>query len=100
MAKMNIKIDKELDLMTAYVQEDKLNKTELEIYDIDDYNILLHVDPTSKEVVYVQIYDFSIIKRKLIRHLIFLITKGAIRNWLAPIIESFKINKPQERFAH
>lgn len=100
MAKMKIKIDKELDLMTAYVQEDKLNKAELEVYDIDDYNILLHVDPNTKEVVYIQIYDFSIIKRRLTRHLIFLITKGAIRSWLTPIVESFKINKPQERFAH
>jgi len=99
MAKMNIKIDKGLDLMTAYVQEDKINTTDLEVIDIDAYNILLHIDPSTKEVVFIQIYDFSIIKRKLIRHLIFLITKGAIRNWLNPIVESFKANRPQERFA-
>lgn len=96
---MNIKIDKELDLMTAYVQEDKIGKTNLEVIDIDVYNVLVHIDPETKEVVYIQIYDFSIIRRKLLKHLIFLITNGAIRTWLDTIVESFKANKPRERFA-
>ncbi len=100
MEKINIKIDRELDLMTAYVQEDRLNKSELEVIDIDDYNILIHLDPLTKEVVFVQVYDFSIIRRKLLGQLTLLITKRAIRNWLDLIIKSFKANKPQEKFAH
>lgn len=96
MAEIELNIDKELDLLTAIVKNSDPIDSQLEVKEIDD-NILFHINPSTNELVMIQIYDFSIIRRKLIRHLLFLITKDAIRIWLSSLIASFKASKP--RFA-
>jgi hypothetical protein len=94
MEKMNINIDKTLDLLTATFPSKKENGSHLEVIEIDN-NILFHVNPETNEVVMVQIYDFSVIKRKFIKHLMPFITKDSIRIWLNTLIASFKANKPK-----
>jgi hypothetical protein len=93
MEEIKLDIDKELDLLTVHVSPEKIGRTRLEVVEIE-YNILFHIDPETNELVMMQIYDFSIIKRKLLRHLTFLITKGALKAWLTTIIASFQANKP------
>lgn len=93
MEEIKLDINKELDLLTVHVNPEKIGKTRLEVVEIE-YNILFHIDPETNELIMMQIYDFSIIKRKLLRHLTFLITKDAIKAWLRTIIESFQANKP------
>lgn len=87
MEEMKINIDKNLDLLTASYP-DKKNNFRLEVIEID-YNILFHVNPETHEVIMIQIYDFSIIKRKLIKHLMFMVTKDSIRTWLNTLVASF-----------
>jgi len=101
MEKIKINIDKELDLLTAFIDSKNEHGTgHLEVKEGPfDGNVLFHVNPSNNEVVMIQIYDFSIIKRKLLRHLIFLLTKDAINTWLSTLVDSFKANRPQERFA-
>ena len=99
MEKMNINIDKKLDILTAYIKVDSTNKSNLEVIEAD-MNILFHVNSQTRELVMIQIYDFSVIKRMLIKHLLFLVTKNAIKTWLSTIAESFMAsNKLKERFA-
>ena len=99
MEKMIINIDKKLDILTAYTNVDSINKSNLEVIETD-MNILFHVNSQTGELVMIQIYDFSVIKRMLIKHLLFLVTKNSIRAWLSTIAESFKANnKFKERFA-
>lgn len=98
MEKMNINIDKKLDILTAYIKDDAIDKSNLEVIETD-MNILFHVNSQTGELIMIQIYDFSVIKRMLTKHLLFLVTKNAIRAWLSTIAESFKANnKLKERF--
>jgi hypothetical protein len=100
MEKMNINIDKKLDVLTAYIKEDYISNSNLEVIEVDDMNILFHIDPQTRELVMIQVYDFSVIKRILIKRLLFLVTKNAIKTWLNTIVESFQANnKLKERFA-
>ncbi len=97
---MNINIDKKLDVLTAYIKEDYISNSNLEVIEVDDMNILFHIDPQTRELVMIQVYDFSVIKRILIKRLLFLVTKNAIKTWLNTIVESFQANnKLKERFA-
>lgn len=99
MEEIKLDINKDLDLLTVYVNSEKINKARLEVIEIDD-NILFHIEFSTNELVMIQIYDFSIIKRKLSRHLTFFLTKNIIKAWLNTIIASFRANKLlEERFA-
>jgi len=99
MEKIIINIDKKLDILTAYIDDNIDNKSNLEVIEAD-MNILFHVNPETRELVMIQIYDFSIIKRMLQKKMFFLVTKTAIKTWLNTIIESFKANnKLKEKFA-
>jgi len=96
MAQIELNIDKELDLLTAIVNPNTTN-SQLEVREIDD-NILFHINPVTNELIMIQIYDFSVIRRKLVRHLLFLITKDAIRVWLNSLVVSFSAGR-KPRFA-
>jgi hypothetical protein len=96
MAQIELNIDKELDLLTAIVNPNTTN-SQLEVREIDD-NILFHINPVTNELIMIQIYDFSVIRRKLVRHLLFLITKDAIRVWLNSLVVSFSAGR-KLRFA-
>ena len=102
MEKIKIDINKELDLLTAYVDENRnSNNSNLNVLPGPfDGSILFHVDNQTNELVMIQIYDFSIIKRKLMKELIFLVTKHTIQRWLTTIVDSFRANRPIERYAH
>lgn len=99
MEKMNINIDKNLDLLTATFPELQSGGQPLEVVEID-YNILFHINPVTKEIIMIQIYDFSVIKRKFIKHLMLFITKDSIRTWLNTLIASFKANKSNLAYNH
>ncbi len=100
MEEIQLKIDKELDLLTAFVSNPELNKSPLEVREIDG-NILFHINPETNELVMIQIYDFSIVRRQLTRHRMILLTKESIKTWLNTLVESFRANNktPRERFA-
>jgi hypothetical protein len=89
MAEIELNIDKELDLLTAIVKNSNSTNSPLEVKEVDD-NILFHINPSTNELVMIQIYDFSIIRRNLIKHLLFLVTKDAIRVWLNSLVASFR----------
>ena len=102
MAPMNdlkIEIDKELDLLTAYIKEvDNPLETIAGPY---DGHILFFIDSQTKELARIEIYNFKKIRRILIRQFIFLITKETIKNWIIPIADSFRASpKHTESFAH
>jgi len=100
MEKMKIDIDKELDLLTAYLENKNSNNKNLNVLEGPfDRNVLFHVNSQTNELVMIQIYDFSIIKRRLMKELIFLVTKHTISSWLTTLIDSFKANKPVEKYA-
>ena len=98
MEKIEINIDKELDLLTAYIGQSSENKnTHLEVLEGPfNGNVLFHVNPKNNELVMIQIIDFTIIKRILFKHMILLLTKDAIITWLSTLIDSFKANKPKQ----
>lgn len=103
MAQMNeikIEIDKELDLLTAYIKE--VNNPLDVIAGPFDGHMLFFIDSQTKELARIEIYDFKIIRRILVRQFIFLITKKTIKNWLSTIADSFKANHPihEKSFAH
>ncbi len=100
MEEIKLKIDKELDLLTAFISKPENNHSPLVVKEVDG-NILFHINPETNELVMIQIYDFSIVRRQLTRHLMLLVTKESIRTWLRTLVESFKANNktPKERFA-
>jgi len=101
MEKIKIDINKDLDLLTAYLENSHSDNDHLDVLPGPfDGNVLFHVNSQSNELVMIQIYDFSIIKRKLMKELIFLITRHTIRRWLTTIADSFRANRPIERYAH
>lgn len=101
MEKFEVNINKELDLLTATIKENKETNNPLDVLPGPfDGNILFHVDSVTHELVMIQIYDFSIIQRKLMKGLIFLITKHTISKWLSTIADSFKANRPTATYAH
>ncbi len=73
--------DKKLDLLIAHFGKIK-NPLETEEAPFLYGNVLFKVDSKTGELVQVLIYDFSVIRRRLLMQLIFLYTKKMIKNWL------------------
>ena len=97
---IRIEHDRELDLLTAYLNEDSENQLDV-LEGPFDGHVLFYVDSVTKKLARIEIYDFSIIQRMLLRRFIFLLTKETIKSWLATLIDSFRANpNHQERFAH
>jgi hypothetical protein len=82
---IRIEIDKQLDLLTARLKE---TKNPLETIESD--NFLFFVDSETKDLVMIQIYDFRVIRRKLLRHLMILVTKRAIQTWIRTLADTFR----------
>ncbi len=82
--------DSALDVFTAHVQEKIAHPLETIESELFDGNILFQVDSVTGELIKIQIYDFSIIRRKLLWQLIFLYPTRAIENWLTVMISAFQ----------
>jgi len=80
--------DRKLDLFTAYIKEDKGNPIET-IPGPFDGHVLFEVDSADGDLVRIVIYDFSVIRRELMKEMVFLLTKRTVRNWLKVLINVF-----------
>ena len=69
-SQIRIERDKKLDLFIAHVRE-ITNPLEIRVVPIFDGNILFKVDSVTNELVQVFIYDFSVVRRKLLMKLVF-----------------------------
>jgi hypothetical protein len=89
---IRIERDKKLDLFIAHVRE-ITNPLETRVVPIFDGNILFKVDSVTDELVQVFIYDFSVVRRKLLMKLVFVYTKNTAKNWIRMLIAGFKAGK-------
>ncbi|MDM8549695.1 hypothetical protein QUF72_06450 [Desulfobacterales bacterium HSG2] len=69
--------DRKLDLFTAYIKEDKGNPIET-IPGPFDGHVLFEVDSADGDLVRIVIYDFSVIRRELMKEMVFLLTKKRV----------------------
>lgn len=90
MAKIMYDFDKTLDVFTAHVKQEILHPLETIESNLFDGNILFQIDSVSGELVKIVIYDFSVIRRKLLMQLVFLYTHRAIENWLNMLVFAFQ----------
>ena len=81
---------KDIDLYIAYFSEEVRNPLETIPSPFLDGNILFEVDTKTKELVRITIYDFSVVRRKMLRQFLFLFTQKAIKNWLKTLAEAFQ----------
>ncbi|CAG1021505.1 hypothetical protein DOJK_01042 [Patescibacteria group bacterium] len=91
--------DKKLDTFVARIREIE-HPLETEVCPLFDGNILFKVDSVTGELVQIFIYDFSIIRRKLLVKLLFLYTTESIRSWLEMLISSFTSGQHAKQLAH
>ncbi len=94
-----IERDKQLDVFIAHLRE-ITHPLETEVAPLFDGNILFKVDSVTGELVQIFIYDFSIVRRKLLMNLIFVYTTATIKNWLKMLIASFNLGKNTKILAH
>jgi hypothetical protein len=93
MSEIRYEIDRSLDVFTAFVKDEIRHPIETIESELFDGNILFQVDAVTGDLIKIVVYDFSIIRRKLLMKLIFLYTTRAIKNWLAMIITAFQAGK-------
>lgn len=91
---IKIEIDKRLDLLTAHIKE-----STNPLQTIESDNILFFVDTETKDLVMIQIYDFQIVRRKLLKHLMILATKKGVQAWIRTLADSFKASTYAHRYA-
>lgn len=94
-----IERDKELDTFVAHIKE-IVNPLETEVCPLFDGNILFKVDSVTGELVQIFIYDFSIIRKKLLMNLLFLYTKESMKSWLETLISGFTAGQHARQLAH
>jgi len=85
--KITIEIDKDLDLLTALVN-DKRNNDSLESIDYD--NIIFFVEHDTKKLIMIQVYDFSIFKKKMLSKFLRVESNESINTWLYFLVNSFQ----------
>jgi hypothetical protein len=90
--KFSTEYDKNLDLFTAFVKDEVVNPLKTIESPLFDGHILFKVDSVTGELVKIVIYDFSVIRRRLMTHLVFLWTKKAIKSWLQMLITTFQLS--------
>ncbi len=95
---IRIERDRKLDLFIAHVRE-ITNPLETRVVPLFDGNILFKVDSVSGELVQVFIYDFSVVRRKLLMKLVFVYTTSTVENWIGMLISGFKAGKNTNTFA-
>ena len=97
-SRIRIERDRELDLFIAHVRE-ITNPLETRVVPLLDGNILFKVDSVTDDLVQVFIYDFSVVRRRLLTKLIFVYTTGAVENWINMLIAAFKAGKKRDKLA-
>ncbi|RLB99977.1 MAG: hypothetical protein DRI57_32875 [Deltaproteobacteria bacterium] len=97
-SRIKIERDRELDLFIAHVRE-ITNPLETRVVPLFDGNILFKIDSVTNEPVQVFIYDFSVVRRKLLTKLVFVYTTGAVENWISMLIAAFKAGKKTDTLA-
>lgn len=90
MANIMYEVDKRLDVFTAHVKREILHPLETIESGLFDGNILFQVDSVTGELVKIVIYDFSVLRRKLLLQFVFLYTRRATENWLNMLISAFQ----------
>jgi len=88
---LSTEYEKKLDLFTVYVKDEVVNPLKTIESPLFDGNILFKVDSVTGELVKIVIYDFSVVRRKLMTHFVFLWTKNAIKNWLQMLVTTFQL---------
>jgi hypothetical protein len=88
---LSTEYEKKLDLFTVYVKDEVVNPLKTIESPLFDGNILFKVDSVTGELVKIVIYDFSVVRRKLMTDLVFLWTKKAIKNWLQMLVTTFQL---------
>jgi hypothetical protein len=96
---IRIEHDKQLDVFIAHLQE-IIHPLETEVAPLFEGNILFKVDSVTGELVQIFIYDFSIMRRQLLRRMIFLYTKTMITNWLEVLIAGFQVGRQSHLLGH
>lgn len=94
------KIDhnKQLDLLTVYFTEKIEHPLEKLEGPID--GILFEVDSETHELMSITIYDYTYVKRELMKKFISIMTQKAILNWIKSLADTFRIgNKYQLEYA-
>jgi len=94
-----IEYDEQLDVFIAHLRE-IAHPLETEVASLFDGNILFKVDSVTGELVQIFIYDFSVVRRKLLMNLIFVYTTATIKNWLKMLVASFDVGKNAKILAH
>lgn len=97
--KITIERNKELDTFVAHIKE-IVNPLETEVCPLFDGNILFKVDSITGELVQIFIYDFSVIRRKLLMKLLFLYTTESIKSWIEMLISGFTVGQHSKQLAH
>ena len=95
-----ITLDKKLDVFEAYFTEEEpkhpLNVVEGSL----SGHVLFEVDSVTNELVKITIYDYSVVRRTLMRKYIILLTKQAVINWLNEIADSFNSGSKHQLVLH
>ncbi len=84
-----VEYNKDIGLMIVYLTTKADNPVET-LEGPFDGSVLFHFDSKTREVVKITICDFSVIRRKLMKNWIFLITKQAIIGWITTLVETLK----------
>ncbi len=85
--KIAIEIDKELDLLTAFVNK-KSTDNSLESTDYD--NIIYFKEPETRNLIMIQVYDFSLFKKKMLKKFLQIDSNESIYTWLYFLVNSFQ----------
>ena len=84
------KIDSTVDIFTAYLTHEVKHPLETVETEFLGSQMLFQVDSVTGDLCRVLIYDFSVVRRKLLLRLIFLYTTQSIENWLNMLISAFQ----------
>ena len=87
--KVKIEYDKDLDLLIAHLSNNIKNPIETRLGPFDG-NVLFNVDSLTGELINITIYDFSVIKKELMKYSISLISKKLIEVWLNTIADTYR----------
>lgn len=84
--------DRKLDLFTAHIKADKGNPIET-IPGPFDGHVLFEVDSADGDLIRIVIYDFSVIRRELMKDMLFLLTGKTVQNWLRMLTHVFQAGR-------
>ena len=85
--------DKKLDVLEAYLTDTEPQNPIDVVEGPFAGHVLFEIDSVTKELIKITIYDYSIVRRNLMREYIFLLTQHALKSWLNQIADSFRIGR-------